>query len=679
MYRLFYMVCFLSLFSCVARAQDAVATTDQLIADIFEQYTAENDDDIDYDTFYEELMYFAENKINLNKTTREELERLPFLSDIQVENIISHIYRFGALQTIYELQLIDGLDMTDIRRMLPFVIVGEGVDTVKKIYWRDLIRYGKNELFLRLDKGLESKEGYQFLPEEEENATDENAKKYIGDSFYHSLKYRFHYKDRVQVGVTAEKDAGEQFIGKKHTGYDFYSITAQLKDFGKFKSIVVGDYRANFGQGLVLRSDFGMGKSSYVLNVIPRNSGLKKYSSTDENNFFRGVGATVRLGKFDVSAFYSNKMIDADTTNGLFSGSYTTGLHRTLAEMTKKHTVNQQVVGGNVTFTYSMIQFGITAVNTLLDNRLQPDKTTYNYFYFEGKQQTTAGLHYRMRWQKLNVFGETAMTDNGAMATINGFSFIPLSQVNLVVMHRYYSPEYDTFYATAFSETSRINNESGFYLGAEIRPYKKWKISAYADSYRFPWAKYGIDVPSVGADYLLQADYAARRNISMFWRFKYEEKQGNVSQTESAMPVVAPIQKLSMRYSLSYNFGNFSFKNVLEGNLVRKADAPWTYGVIASQDVSYDFKTIPLKVDFRYQFFDALKYENRVYSYEKDVLYAFSIPMYFGLGNRYYLNLKYELNKQLSLWFKIAQTIYADDREVLSSGNETIAGNKKTD
>jgi hypothetical protein len=676
---LFCIVCFLALFSCMAKAQDAATTTDQLIADIFEQYTAESEDDIDYDTFYEELMYFSENKINLNKTTREELERLPFLSDIQVENIISHIYRFGALQTIYELQLIDGLDMTDIRRMLPFVIVGEGLNNNKKIYWRDLMLYGKNELFFRLDKGLESKEGYRFLPEEEENATDENAKKYIGDAFYHSLKYRFHYKDRVQVGVTTEKDAGEQFIGKMYTGYDFYSITAQLKDFGKFKTIVLGDFRANFGQGLALRSDFGMGKSSYVLNVIPRNSGLKKYSSTDENNFFRGVGATVRLGKFDFSAFYSNKMIDADTTNGSFSSWYTTGLHRTPAEVRKKNTVNQQVIGGNVTFTYSKIQFGMTAVSTLLDNRLQPEKTAYNHFYFEGKQQTTGGLHYRMRWQKLNVFGETAMTDNGAMATINGFSFIPLSQVNMVVMHRYYSPEYDTFYATAFSETSRINNESGFYLGAEIRPYKKWKISAYADTYRFPWPKYGIDVPSVGSDYLLQADYVAKRNIAMFWRFKYEEKQSNLSQTEFVMPVVVPTKKMSLRYSLTYSFGNFNFKNVLEGNLVRKADAPWTYGAIASQDVSYDFKTIPLKVDFRYQFFDALKYENRVYSYEKDVLYAFSIPMYFGLGNRYYLNFQYELNKRLSLWFKIAQTIYADDREVLSSGNETIVGNKKTD
>jgi len=679
MRQLFYIVCFFLLFSCVARAQDATTTTDQLIADIFEQYTAENDEEIDYDTFYEELMYFSENKINLNKATREELERLPFLSDIQVENIISHIYRFGALQTIYELQLIDGLDVTDIRRMLPFVVVGEGVDTTKKIYWRDLMRYGKNEIFFRLDKGLESKEGYQFLPDEEENTAEENAKKYIGDAFYHSLKYRFHYKDRVQVGVTAEKDAGEQFIGKTHTGYDFYSITAQLKEIGKFKTLVVGDFRANFGQGLVLRTDFGMGKSSYVLNVIPRNSGLKKYGSTDENNFFRGVGATVRLGKFDVTAFYSNKMIDADTVNGSFSSRYTTGLHRTIAEMSKKHTVNQQVIGGNVTFTYSKIQLGFTAINSLFDNRLEPVKTTYNYFYFEGKQQNTAGLHYRMRWQKLNVFGETAMTDNGAMATINGFSFIPLSQVNLVVMHRYYSPEYDTFYASAFAETSRINNESGFYLGAEIRPYKKWKISVYADSYRFPWAKYGIDVPSVGADYLLQADYAAKRNISMFWRFKYEEKQGNVSQTESVMPVVAPIQKLSLRYSLSYSIGKFSFKNVLEGNLVQKTDAPWTYGAIASQDVSYDFKTIPLKVDFRYQFFDALKYENRLYSYEKDVLYAFSIPMYFGLGNRYYLNFQYEMNKRLTLWFKIAQTVYADDREAVSSGNETITGNRKTD
>ena len=675
----FLIYLFLLFLALPARAQDVISTTEQLIADIFEQYTAESEDVIDYNTFYEELITFSQTPINLNRTTREELEKMHFLSDKQVENILYYIYRFGPLQTIFELQLIEGLDMTDIRRMLPFVVVGEASDSGKKIYARDLLKYGKNELFLRMDKGIETKEGYRFLPEEDPNENPINSTNYLGNAFYHSLKYRFHFKDKIQIGFTAEKDAGEQFWKSAHKGYDFYSLCAQLNSFGKFKTIVVGDFRANFGQGLVLRPEFGMGKSSYVLNVSPRNSGLKKYSSTDENNFFRGAGATVRLGKFDVTAFYSNKQIDGDTLNNSFSSIYKTGLHRTISEWSKKHTVNQQVMGGNATFTYSNVQIGFTAVHTLLDNRLEPDKSVYNYFYYSGNSQTTAGVHYRMRWYKLNFFGETAKTQDGAMAALHGFTFSPLSQVSLVVLHRYYSPEFDTFYATAFSETSRISNENGVYLGAEIRPIKKWKLAAYADSYQFKWPKYGIDAPSVGVDYLMQIDFAAARHIAMYWRFKYEEKQGNLSRSTAFMPEIVPNKKTSLRYNLTYYFGNFSFKNVIEGNLFREAETDWMYGIIASQDVSYKFQTIPLKLDFRMQFFDAVNYENRFYSYEKDILYAFSIPMYYGLGSRYYMNLRYELNNQLSLWFKIAQTVYADERESLSSGNETIPGNRKTD
>lgn len=662
-----------------SRAQDIVATTEQLIADIFEQYTAESDEAIDYDSFYEDLMFCAQNPINLNQATREQLDKLPFLSDIQIENVLAYIYQNGKLQTIYELQLIEGLDMTDIRRMLPFVKVGEAVDMNKMFYLNDILKYGKNELFFRMDKGLETKEGYRFQPEEDVNAVQSNAANYIGNEIYQSLKYRFHFKDRIQVGFSAEKDAGEQFWGSTHKGYDFYSVHSQFNDFGMFKTIVVGDFRANFGQGLVLHPEFGLGKSSYVLNVTSRSSGLKKYSSTDEYNFFRGGGATVRLWKFELSAFYSNKMIDGDTVNGTFATIIKTGYHRTLAEMSNKQTVNQQLIGGNITYTNMNLQVGVTAVHTVLDHSLVPDKSVYNFFYFSGNKQTTGGIFYRYRWKKLNLFGETAITDNGALATLNGCYFSPVSQVSLVVLQRHYSPEYDTFYASSFSETSRINNESGIYIGTEIRPFRKWKFAAYADSYRFPWPKYSIDAPSVGNDYLFQADFAAKPTIAMFWRFKFEEKQTNLSTAGTMMSVVVPLQKTSLRYQLTYSYGNFNFKNVLEGNLSRQAGGVNTYGVIASQDVSYSFTKIPLKMDIRFQFFDAQNYENRLYSYEKDVLYAFSIPMYFGLGSRYYLNLQYELDQHLSLWFKVAQTVYADDRESLSSGNETISGNRKTD
>ncbi|HLP06510.1 MAG TPA: helix-hairpin-helix domain-containing protein [Paludibacter sp.] len=669
------LVVFFLLFSHMARAQDAVATTEQLISDIFEEYTAESGDEIDFETFYDDLIGYAQNPVNINLATREELGKLPFLSDSQVESILAYIYRFGTLKSTYELRLIDGLDMTDIRRMLPFVVVAEGVPATKRIYLRDVLGRGRNELFLRADKGAETKEAYRFDPDEEQAGT----KAYAGNDVYNSIKYRFHYKDRILVGLTAEKDAGEQFWGTKHKGYDFYSGAVQLNGFGKFKTVVAGDFKANFGQGLVLGTEFGTGKSAYVLNVYPRNSGLKKYSSTDETNFFRGAGATVRFGNLDITAFYSGKQVDGDTVNGSFPSVYKTGLHRTDSEWSKKHTVNQQVAGGNVTWTFSHAQLGFTAVHTRLDNRLEPEKSVYSYFYFSGNTQTTAGINYRARLSKLNLFGETAMAQNGAVATINGMGFSPLSRVSLVALHRYYSPQYDTFFASAFSEASRINNEGGVYLGVEIRPVRNWRLAAYADNYQFRWPKFGVSSPSAGTDYLLQLDFTPKRDIAMYWRFKYEEKGADSPGNLAVMPVVITNRRTSLRYNLVYSFGNFSFKNVLEGNLFREGYAAWSYGVNVLQDISYQFGKLPLKVDFRMQAFDAVDYENRFYTYEKDVMYAFSIPMFYGLGSRYYLNLRYDLDKYLSVWLKAAQTVYADDRESISSGNEKINGNRKTD
>jgi len=662
-----------------ARAQEAISVIDQTIADIFEQYAAESEEAVDYDSFYEDLIQCSENPINLNKASRDDLEQLPFLTDVQIENILAYIYQSGPMHTVFELQLIEGLDMTDIRRMLPFVFTGEGGDPKKHIYWRDLLKYGKNELYFRMDKGLETKEGYQFTPEEDVNTPETTSTTYPGNELYHSVKYRFHYKDRILVGLSAEKDAGEQFWGSDHKGYDFYSFHAQFNDIGRFKKIVAGDFRANFGQGLVLHNEFGIGKTSYVLNVTTRNSGLTKYSSMNENNFFRGAGVTFQTGKFNLSAFYSNKMIDGDTLNGTFPTILKTGYHRTPKELKTKNTVNQQIIGGNATYTNMNLQAGVTLVHTSLDNKLVPDKSVYNYFYFSGDRQSTGGIFYRLRCLKLNFFGETAMTGHAAMATVNGCYFNPVSKVSLVILHRYYSPEYDTYYASSFSETSRINNETGLYIGTVVHPFRKWKFAAYADSYRFPWPKYGIDAPSIGKDYLFQADYSAKRNISMFWRFKFQEKQTNVTNAGAVMALVVPIQKMSLKYNLTYSFGNFSFKNVLEGNLSHRSGSARTYGITACQDVSFSLKSFPLKLDVRYQFFDAVEYENRFYSYEKDVLYAFSIPMYYGLGSRYYLNLRYEMTKNLSFWFKLAQTVYADDRESMGTGNEAISGNRKTD
>lgn len=660
-------------------AQDAIKSAEEIIADIYEQISEESETEIDFTNFFDDLMALSENPINLNSTNKEELDKLQFLSDTQVDNILYYLYKSAPMQTIYELQLIEGLDMTDIRRMLPFVSLGESQARKQPLNLNEMLRYGKNELYFRLDKGLETKEGYRFVPEEE-NAADENeSRKYVGDPYYNHLKYRFRYKDRVQFGVTAEKDAGEQFWGEHHKGYDFFSAHLELRNVGKIKTLVLGDFRANFGQGLVMRTDFSMGKSSYVMQVTPKSNGLKKFSSTSETDFLRGAGATFRFGKVDVTAFYSNRMIDGDTLNGQFSGINESGLHRTLSDLQKKNTVNQQIAGANIVYTHSWFQVGTTAIFNHFSQSLQPRDAIYNRFYFRGQNQLAASVNYRLRWQKLNIFGETALTDQRAMATINGVNFSPLSRVSLVALHRYFSKEYDALFANTFSETSRVNNESGMYLGTEIRPVKYWKVSAYVDSYSFSWNKFGVDAPSTGEDYLLQVDYFPKRNVNMYWRFRHETKAHNFSDTLSILPVVLQQPRWQARYQLNYSFGHFDFKNQLDVNGFDDGKNKPTYGFSVFQDVSYDFQKIPLGVNARFHVFDAQDFENRFYTYEKDVLYAFSVPMNYGMGTRYYLNLRYDAGKKLSLWLKLAQTVYADDRTTVSSGNEEITGNRKTD
>ncbi len=652
---------------------------EQIIADIYEQLSEESEEELDFTTFFEDLYALSQSPINLNTATESDLKKLQFLSDMQIDNILYYIYSTGNMQTIYELQLIDGLASWEIRNLLPFVQAGEqAARKPPPTNLRNMFHYGKNELLFRLDRGIEQKRGYQTTIEEDEAGNQTTKKTYAGDPFYTSLRYRFNYANRVQFGFSAEKDAGEQFWGDYNKGYDFYSAFLQLNDIWKFKTIVAGDYRANFGLGLVVRSEFGFGKSAYVLNVTPRNSGLKKFSSTDEYNFFRGAGATIRLGPTDISVFYSNKNIDADVTDGKFSSITKTGLHRTETERAKKHNVNQQVIGCNAGIDRKHFHIGLTAICTLFSDTLVPDPNTYNALYFSGTRLFVAGTDYRFRINRLTIFGETAISSTQGIATLNGLSYTPVSTVGLVMLHRYYSPKFDNLFATAFGENSRTNNEQGVYLGTEIYAFRRWKFSAYADGFRFMFTKYGTDAPSDGFDYLLRADFSATRTISMYWQLKWERKSSNLSSANTNLATIVPVDKASVRYYLTYGENRLTFKNIVEGNLSANATDSPTFGIMALQDVSYRFANAPLTIDLRFQVFDAPAYNNRIYSYEKDILYAFSIPMYYGRGARYYLNLKYELSNQLCFWFKVGQTVYADGRESVGTSYETIEGNRTT-
>ena len=86
----------------------------------------------------------------------------------------------------------------------------------------------------------------------------------------------------------------------------------------------------------------------------------------------------------------------------------------------------------------------------------------------------------------------------------------------------------------------------------------------------------------------------------------------------------------------------------------------------------------PFLGSIRLQYFETNGYNSRLYAYENDVLYNFSIPVFYDKGYRYYINLNYDLNKQFSFWIKWAQTIY-EPKTFIGSGLDEIKGNTKSE
>ncbi len=610
-----------------------------IIEDIY-SFLTETNNQIDFEELSTDLLELAEHPININTATESDLQRLRFLSPEQIDDILLYVYR-QPMHSLYELQLIPSLQTYEIRDLLPFLRADDPIDD-KPFYWKEIWHYGTHEIDLRADF--------------------RNIENNLPDPFYNSMKYKFNYQNRIQFGITADHDVGEPWWHTAGTyGYDFYSGYCQLQDVGHFQTLVLGDFRAAFGQGLVLNTNrrFG-GKTSLVINAGMPQEGLKRYASTSEADFFRGAGATIDCTHgLTFSAFYSARKIDGYVENGVFPTIQSTGNHRTEHELSGKRAVWQQVVGANLTWKYKHWKIGVTATENILGDTLRPRLNYYNANYFTGTRQFAAGLNYYYHYQRISIFGEVATAQNihWGWAALTGIRFHPIAKIGLVAIHRYFSPTFDNMLSNAFAENSRNNDENGLYIGAEIKRIPKWRFSVYTDAFRFAFPKYAIPTPSVGYDAFLQADFYPQETLQMAWKVRAKQKGAKA--------------KYPLRYNLRWTEAGWQLNTMIEGNIAtevlsiesQSSEQPskLTYGLALAQDIAYTFEKIPITLQGRVVAFHIRDYDNRIYFYETDVLYAYSIPAMYGIGGRFYLNARYKINNHIAIYLKASHTVFADD------------------
>ncbi len=578
---------------------------DEIILDIYHAVTEFSE--VDYEQLQTDLYALHDAPIDLNNTSDEELSQLYFLSPQQIDDILAYAGRH-PFESLYELRLIPSLAEYEIRDLLPFVQIRNHKSEIinQKLYPREVFAHATHEIITRVDaRNIEGVAGT--------------------DPMYVQGRYRFDYQRKVTFGAQLRRPMGGVAKDLQYGAY------LQLRDITPhLHTVVGGNFQASFGQGLVLAPIFHSGKTSYVSSVGMQQQGLRYYSSVDGEGL-HGAGATIR------HAFSSQTRLDASALYSMRRTNDSTWHH---------------LLGANLTLRHKRLEVQLTAIENLWSDSIHPYRNAkYNRHYFRGRNQAVIGASFRYNHGWFDLFGEVATAQNYQSSIINhqlreahwglgaliGSRFYPTQGVSLVALYRYYSPYFDNALGYAFSETSRINDENGGYLGFEITRWRNWRLSGYGDVFYFSGYKYGLGdaVKTLGYDAMAELQYS-RHAWRLSWRLRARQK-GDATY--------------STRAQFDWAQGSWSLRTTAEANLTTNPlttnplTPQLTYGVSLAQDIAFDLtpytvRHTPLSFRFRLQGFDAREWANRIYIYEHDVLYAFSIPATYGLGGRAYLCLR---------------------------------------
>ena len=668
--------------------QDGTEVQEQLIEDVIAA-SEDDSDEFSFNAAFSLLEAYRRRPLDLNRATYDELTETLLLSSLQVDQLLDYRDRMGRLISIYELQAVPGMDLETISRLRPFVTVAGGLDDTQIGLGR-MFREGNGELFLRAQRRLERARGYRLDPDEATNF-------YTGNPWRYYAKYRHRYGNRLSAGVVMEKDPGEPFFSgtNRRRGFDYYSAHFFLRNVNRrIKALALGDFTVSFGQGLILYTGFGFGKSSRTITIARGGEALRPYASVNEFSFMRGAGVTLNITPtVEATVFGSRRgrnanLIEAslDSLDGEFfavSSLNLSGFNRTPNEIADRNAITQVSTGGSVRFQPNRNLR--LAANLLYENLSRPldlSDQPYNRFFFQGRDLTNASLDYRYRLRNVTLFGEVAVSDNGGTSQLHGLLTSLDRRLDLALAYRNYDRDYQTLNARPFGETNGGRNETGLYLGLELRPATRWQLNAFYDIWRHPWLRFNTDAPSSGREYRLRLTYTERRRMTVYGEVRSETKGFGTDGDEREFTNLDPVVERT-RFQGRFHFA-FTASPALE--LRSRLDAGFTEdplngrqnGMMIYQDVIAT--PLPnLRLTARFAVFNTDGFDVRFYEYENALTYNARVLPYYDRGTRSYLVLRYKGIRRLTLEARLAQTYFRDGDGSIGSGLEEIEGNRRTE
>jgi len=635
------------------------------------ELSAEKSESGDATSTAEQEMNFLEQLIqhpmDPNTASADELQQIPAL-DPEMANRIVAYRQTHLFEKLSELKKIKGIGKVTLKRIQPFLRISRSSLHKNFHFWTDGFR---GQYLARVQQTLTHQKGYQ---------ADSGKTGYLGGPA-HAYQRLTLYNRHLSLNITQDKDPGERWDGK--LGFDYTSGHFAVYDVGILRRLVVGDYSLNFGQGLNIRTSGSMGMGTEVVTgAILNGRGLRPYTSTDENHFFRGFAATVG-NRLSATLFFSRRRYSASIIDGdTVAYPSFTGYYRTPTEFERRYDNGAMMYGGHLKWIFACGNVGLTAYHNRFNHYIAPDDRYYRLYYFSGTDAEVVSLDYQLHLANQIIFGEAARSYNNAYAFITGIRSRLNKNAELLVSWRNYDYRFQSIFGNATSQKSGIpQNEQGFYAGLRLKFSGKITFRTYFDQFFFPMPRYRAHSKSHGYEWLGVLDLGIRSGFSATVLGSYQVNGIDENTFDSLgrdFLFTGEQNRLRLRGQIEAKPDpHIQFRSRVEWVRYTATTVNRSVGFLLYQDIRW----LPLntiQMDFRYCFFDTDDYHSRVYAFENDMLNVFHIPSFYGQGQRIYLLIKWSLLKHITMWGKLGLTRYIN-RQTIGSGLSLINGNKKED
>ncbi len=600
----------------------------------------------DLEQLQENLDALKARKIRINEAEPDALRQLPWLNSGDISSIVEVRRTRGAILSLRQLEAIIGPEKT--ARIAPYVTFARKT------------RLPSPEEKEPLSGSFSSRVLWDTTPRD--GLSDG---RYPGDHFKLYNRLQLDYGN-FQANLVHDKDIGEPDVA------DFVSLSLSASDLGIVQQAALGNYRLNFGQGLLVGQSRFMSKGSEPSNSVRIGSKrLSPSSSSSEYGFFQGAAATLDLKPLEVTAFWSANLVDARNTTGTITSFDEAGYHRTMTERNRKDNVTETVYGGSLLYRFeSGAVRGKAGGSWLRYDYGEPLKALGSV---DGSS-SLGGVECDLLIGRLGFFGEAAWSEkpHGRVSWIAGADYQVLPKVNLLFAVRDYDPGYYSPFAGAFAERGdNASNEKGCYFGIEGAVSSKVSLGAYVDWFRFPVLDDHTDYASDGFDTRVFLDYRPSGAVALAFQYQHRYKEEQKNQGSSSSPVWTALPHITDRFRLDCDIDVSRRLHLRTRGEVKRVVKEYLagdetyYGWLLYQQANFRVGSFGLKG--RFTLFHTDDYDAAIYTYEDDLPLVFNSTAFSGRGKALFLVASWDVSRNLKLAGKFETTWY-DDRDVYSSG-----------